>query len=59
MNLEYRYKLPKKRIEFNVEWRNVTQKEQYISIQNFDNILLQNTYNLRPSQVLFGVRFSL
>jgi len=59
MNLEYRYKLPKKRIEFNVEWRNITQKEQYISIQNFDNILLQNTYNLRPSQVLFGVRFSL
>jgi len=59
INLSYQYKIPKKHTEFHIEWRNITNKKQYFEIHNFGNIRLENTYQLRPSQVIAGVRFSI
>jgi hypothetical protein len=58
INFAYQYKIPKRKIDFNLEWRNITNKKQFISIQNLDNILLQSYYTLRPSQIIMGMRFS-
>ena len=59
-DLTYRYTLPTKRkIDLEAQWSNLfdTRQYQYSYVGQF--LLTQNTYQLRPAQVLVSVRFSL
>jgi len=59
-DLTYRYTLPTARkIDLEVRWNNIfdTRQYQYGSVSQF--ALVQNTYQLRPAQVLALVRLSL
>jgi hypothetical protein len=59
-DLTYRYTLPTKRkIDLEAQWSNIfdTRQYQYSYVGQF--LLTQNTYQLRPAQVLASVRFSL
>jgi len=55
----YRYTWKKKRIDFEIQWNNIFGTDNYrtINIDSFSYI--ETNFNLRPSQVLCKVRFSL
>lgn len=58
-DIVYRYTWKKKNIDFEWQWNNIfnTQNYRTVSIDNFS--YLESNFNLRPTQVLFKVRFSL
>lgn len=59
-DLTYRYTLPTARkMDLEVRWNNIfdTRQHQYGFVNQFS--LVQNTYQLRPAQVLAVVRLSL
>tara|TARA_R110002167_G_scaffold363007_1_gene582703 strand:+ start:4061 stop:6700 length:2640 start_codon:yes stop_codon:yes gene_type:complete len=57
LSMGYRYTF-KNGMDLNVNWRNVLNQEKYINVFNTEYSYIQNTYRLRPSQLLFGLRFS-
>lgn len=58
-DLLYRYTWSKKNIDFEIQWNNIfnTKKYRTVNINNFS--YLESDFILRPTQVLFKVRFSL
>jgi len=58
-DLVYRYTWNKKNIDFEIQWNNIFNTENYrtVNINNFS--YLESNFILRPTQVLFKVRFSL
>ena len=58
-DLVYRYTWKKKNIDFELQWNNIFNMENYqtINIDNFSYV--ETNFNLRPSQLLFKIRFSL
>ncbi|MDN6310546.1 MAG: carboxypeptidase-like regulatory domain-containing protein [Psychroflexus sp.] len=58
-DLIYRYTWQKKNIDFELQWNNIFDIKNYktVNINNYSYI--ETNYNLRPSQILFKVRFSL
>jgi hypothetical protein len=58
-DMVYRYTWKKKKIDFELQWNNVFNTENYrtININSFSYV--ETNFNLRPSQVLFKIRFSL
>lgn len=58
-DLLYRYTWESKGIDFEVQWTNIFNTKNYrtVSVDNFS--YLESNYELRPSQVLFTVKFSL
>lgn len=58
-DLIYRYTWQKKNIDFELQWNNIFDIKSYktVNINNYSYI--ETNYNLRPSQILFKVRFSL
>ncbi len=53
----YRYSLKKKKIDFEFRWNNVFNQIKYESAY-INSFLLQRTiYDIRPSQVVFSIRF--
>jgi hypothetical protein len=58
-DLVYRFTLKKKNIDFEIQWNNIFNTENYrtVNINNFS--YLESNYILRPTQLLFKVRFSL
>ncbi len=58
-DLVYRYTWKKKNIDFDLQWNNIFNTENYKTV-NIDNFsYLESNFRLRPTQVLFKVRFSL
>lgn len=57
-DLLYRYTWSKKNIDFEVQWNNIFNTDNYrtVNINNFS--YLESNFILRPTQVLFKVRFS-
>lgn len=58
-DLIYRYTWQNKNIDFELQWNNIFDTKNYktVNINNYSYI--ETNYSLRPSQVLFKVRFSL
>jgi len=58
-DLVYRYTWKKKNIDFELQWNNIFNTNNYrtLNIDNFSYI--ETNFNLRPTQILFNVRFSL
>ena len=58
-DLVYRYTWKKKNIDFEIQWNNIFNTENYrtVNINNFSYLI--SNFILRPTQVLFKVRFSL
>lgn len=58
-DLVYRYTWKKKNIDFELQWSNILNTNNYrtVNINNFSYI--ETNFNLRPTQILFNVRFSL
>ncbi|CAL2083525.1 conserved exported hypothetical protein [Tenacibaculum dicentrarchi] len=58
-DLVYRYTWKKKNIDFEIQWNNIFNTENYrtVNINNFS--YLESNFILRPTQVLFKVKFSL
>lgn len=58
MDLIYRFKWNKKKIDFDIEWRNILNTKEYEQVV-LNNIQTSTTlFKLRPAQVLFTVRFN-
>lgn len=58
-DLIYRYTWKKKNIDFELQWTNIFNTENYRTININDFSYIETNFNLRPSQVLFRVQFSL
>jgi hypothetical protein len=58
-DLVYRYTWKKKNIDFELQWNNIFNTKSYrtVNIDNFSYV--ETNFNLRLSQILFKVRFSL
>lgn len=58
-DIVYRYTWKKKNIDFELQWNNIFDTNTYrtVNINNFSYI--ETNFNLRPSQVLLKMRFSL
>jgi hypothetical protein len=58
-DLVYRYTWKKKNIDFELQWSNILNTNNYrtVNINNFSYI--ETNFNLRPTQILFNVRFPL
>lgn len=59
VNFEYFYKLKKKKIDFFMKWQNILNNSNYISSGFAENFSTVSTFEIRPTQLLFGVRLSL
>ncbi|MGV8945754.1 MAG: hypothetical protein ACOH1N_04950 [Lutibacter sp.] len=58
-DLVYRYTWKKKNMDFELQWSNIFNTNNYRTV-NIDNYsYIETNFNLRPSQVLFKIRFSL
>lgn len=57
LDLSYQYTLEKRKIDFELKWTNIlnTKNYQEIVLNNFG--YTSNTFTIRPSQVLAGVKF--
>ncbi len=55
----YRFSLPKKKWDFEIQWRNITNRKLYTNMVYSAFSYKETTIDLRPSQILFKVRFSL
>lgn len=58
-NLEYRYTWEAKNIDFEVQWHNVFNTKTYKTVSIDTYSYIETNFNLRPSQILFKVRFTL
>lgn len=59
-DLSYQYTWAKKKIDFEIKWLNIAGKEVFERISYDPQFLLTtvNTINIRPSQVMFTVKFN-
>lgn len=57
-DLVYRYTIKQKNIDLELSWQNIFNTRKYRSISVSDYSYVENNIILRPSQVLFKVRFS-
>jgi hypothetical protein len=57
-DLLYRYTIRRHRIDIEARWLNVFNANTYITYQSVAFTVSENTYFLRPSQLLFSARFS-
>ncbi len=54
----YRYTISEKKIDLEFRWNNIFSTKAYTSYQASDFTVYESTYILRPSQVLFSIKFS-
>jgi len=58
VDLLYRYSIRKHRIDIEARWLNILNANTYVLYQSSAFTVSENTYFLRPSQMLVSVRFS-
>lgn len=54
-DIQYKYKAPKWKIDFEFLFYNILNEKEYISISNTDFSVIENNTSLRPRQFLIGV----
>lgn len=59
-DLSYQYTWVKRKIDFEFKWLNIGNKKVYetVSVNTTTNSILRNSYNIRPSQFMFTVKFN-
>ncbi|UOE41065.1 Plug and carboxypeptidase regulatory-like domain-containing protein [Chryseobacterium suipulveris] len=59
-DLSYQYTWSKKKIDFEVKWLNIANKKLYevVSVDAATNSVSRTSINIRPSQVMFTVKFN-
>ncbi|WP_026315546.1 TonB-dependent receptor [Riemerella columbina] len=59
-DLSYQYTWAKKKIDFELKWLNIGNKKYYetVSINSQDNSIRRTLINIRPSQLMFSVKFN-
>ncbi|GGG45876.1 carboxypeptidase regulatory-like domain-containing protein [Epilithonimonas arachidiradicis] len=59
-DVSYQYTWVKKKIDFEFKWLNIGNKKVYetVSVNTLTNSIRRNTYNIRPSQFMFTVKFN-
>ncbi len=58
LNLNYQYTFTKAGIDLEASWNNVLNTDEFVRVSNSEFAYIQNTYRLRPSQVLVSMKFS-
>jgi len=58
LNLSYQYTFTKKKIDLNLMWSNILNTKNFINASSSEYFITQNSYILRPSQVLASISFS-
>lgn len=58
MDVMYRYKWDKKKIDFEIEWQNILNTKEYEEVIINSIQTSATKFKLRPAQVLFSVRFN-
>lgn len=59
LDLRYRFNWVSKRVDFNLQWNNILNTKIYEEVAVNDVLTSVTTFKLRPSQVVFSVRFSI
>lgn len=59
VNLGYQFTFEKPKMDLNISWRNILNTEAFINAYNNQYYYVQNSYRLRPSQVLATLKFTL
>ena len=59
LNFEYQYTFEEKKIDLAVTWNNVLGTEEFLSVYSNEFSCMQSTYQLRPSQLLVSLKFTL
>ncbi|GLB51590.1 hypothetical protein NBRC110019_06290 [Neptunitalea chrysea] len=59
LNLGYQFTFSKYHIDAKLEWNNVLNTKSYIRYINSDFYSIQNSFIIRPSQILFSLQFNL
>ncbi|WP_282017349.1 carboxypeptidase-like regulatory domain-containing protein [Salegentibacter mishustinae] len=59
VNLGYQFTFKKPKMDLNLSWRNILNTETFINAYNNQYYYVQSSYQLRPSQVLATLKFSL
>ena len=58
LNLGYQYTFEKQNIDLNISWNNILNTNEFINVSSSEFSFIQNSYQLRPSQVLASLKFS-
>lgn len=59
VNFKYQFTLQKSNIDLFVKWQNVFNEDSFVNFYNTENITARTSFNVRPSQLLFGLQLSL
>ncbi|SFF93086.1 Outer membrane receptor proteins, mostly Fe transport [Salegentibacter agarivorans] len=59
VNLGYQFTFKKPKMDLNLSWRNILNTDTFINAYNNQYYYVQSSYQLRPSQVLATLKFSL
>lgn len=59
VNLGYQFTFEKPKMDLNLSWRNILNTDTFINAYNNQYYYVQSSYQLRPSQVLVNLKFSL
>ncbi|KAA0993522.1 carboxypeptidase-like regulatory domain-containing protein [Dyadobacter aurulentus] len=57
LNLRYRYTFGKRKIDLEIKGTNLTNAKNYLSIVNTAFTIAESSFQVRPRQLTFGVRF--
>lgn len=57
MDAVYRYSIPKKKIDIELACNNLFNNKTFFSIHNYDYTIVENTFDMRPTQGVVSVKF--
>ena len=57
LNLNYRYTFKKSRIDLELNWNNILNTKEFTTVLNNSFSYTENTYKLRPRQILMNIKF--
>jgi len=58
LDIGYRFSWTKKKIDFDLKWANILNKNSYRQFMVNENQTTEDVFKLRPSQLLFAVKFN-
>jgi len=59
LNLSYQYTLQKSKIDLELKWNNILNTKSYNTIYSNPYTYISNTYEVRPSQLIFNIKFGI
>ncbi|WP_245856908.1 carboxypeptidase-like regulatory domain-containing protein [Lutibacter flavus] len=58
LNFSYQYTFKQSNIDLNLSWNNVLNTNEFVNVYTNEFTYVENSYKLRPSQVLASIKFS-